>query len=289
MKCLSKTTDRWEATEILSGVSGRQAAPAGGVKASDRLRKNGLTLAGGPETSALSIMSLSFPHGAFNTPWEFAWAVLSIVLIDIVLAGDNAVVIALAVRTLPPKQRLLGILLGSGVAVVLRVGLTFIAAQLLAMNYIKLIGGGLILWIAVKLLLDNTGDKTQGQAAGGIGQAIWLILVADITMSIDNVLAVAGASKGNFPLLLFGLGLSIPLVVFTSNLLAKLMDRYSAIIYVGAAILGKVGGEMIMTDRLVEEVFHPARWLTHAVEGLLALGVILVALGWRRTRRSANH
>ncbi|MEY4923966.1 MAG: hypothetical protein RL598_485 [Verrucomicrobiota bacterium] len=98
-----------------------------------------------------------------------------------------------------------------------------------------------------------------------------------------------GGPKGHFRLLLFGLGLSISLVVFTSNLLAKLMDRYPPIIYVGAAILGKVGGGMIMTDRLVEEVFQPARWLTHAVEGLFALGVILVALGWRRTRRSANH
>ena len=232
---------------------------------------------------------LPLTTGALTNPWELAWAVLSIVLIDIVLAGDNAVVIALAVRTLPPKQRLMGIMLGSGVAVVLRVGLTFIAAQLLVMNYIKLIGGGLILWIAVKLLIDNTGEKAHGSAAGGVWQAVWLILVADITMSIDNVLAVAGASKGSFPLLLFGLGLSIPLVVFTSNLLAKLMDRYPVIIYVGAAILGKVGGDMIMTDRLTEEMFHPAPWLVHAVEGMLALGVILVALAWRRVRRPANR
>ena len=232
---------------------------------------------------------LPLTTGALTNPWELAWAVLSIVLIDIVLAGDNAVVIALAVRTLPPKQRLMGIMLGSGVAVVLRVGLTFIAAQLLVMNYIKLIGGGLILWIAVKLLIDNTGEKAHGSAAGGVWQAVWLILVADITMSIDNVLAVAGASKGSFPLLLFGLGLSIPLVVFTSNLLAKLMDRYPVIIYVGAAILGKVGGDMIMTDRLTEDMFHPAPWLVHAVEGMLALGVILVALTWQRGRRPANR
>ncbi len=227
--------------------------------------------------------------GTLTSPWELAWAVLSIVLIDIVLAGDNAVVIALAVRTLPPPQRLMGIILGSGVAVVLRVGLTFIAAQLLVMNYVKLIGGGLILWIAVKLLLDNTGEQAHSSTAGGIWQAVWLILVADITMSIDNVLAVAGASKGSFPLLLFGLGLSIPLVIFTSNLLAKLMDRNPVIIYVGAAILGKVGGDMIMTDRLTEDMFHPAPWLVHAVEGMLAIGVILVALAWRRVRRPANH
>ncbi|MDI1319654.1 MAG: TerC family protein, partial [bacterium] len=175
------------------------------------------------------------------------WAILSIVLIDIVLAGDNAVVIALAVRTLPPKQRLMGIALGSAVAVVLRIGLTFVASQLLAINYVKLVGGLLILWIAVKLLVDNTGDEVQGKEAAGLWQAVWLILVADITMSLDNVLAVAGASKGSLPLLVFGLALSIPLVVFTSNLLSKLMDRYPVIIYVGAAILGKVGGDMVMT------------------------------------------
>jgi predicted tellurium resistance membrane protein TerC len=101
------------------------------------------------------------------------------------------------------------------------------------------------------------------------------------------VLAVAGASKGSFGLLLFGLGLSIPLVVFTSNLLAKLMDRYVVIIYVGAAILGKVGGDMIMTDRLIADIFHPAPWLVHAVESLLAVGVILVALAWQRIRPPA--
>ena len=219
-----------------------------------------------------------------HTPWQWCVAVFYIMWIDIVLAGDNAVVIALAVRSLPPKERLLGIALGSGVAVALRVGLTFVAMQLLEINYIKLVGGALILWIAIKLLLDNTGDKTHGKEAGGLWQAVWLILVADITMSVDNVLAVAGASKGSFGLLLFGLGLSIPLVVFTSNLLAKLMDRYRIIIYLGSAILGKVGGEMIMTDRLIAETFHPAPWVIHTVEASLALGVILAAKVWRRSR-----
>ena len=227
---------------------------------------------------------LANPPG-LSTPLEMMWAILSIVLIDIVLAGDNAVVIALAVRTLPPKQRLMGIALGSAVAVVLRIGLTFVASQLLATDYVKLVGGLLILWIAVKLLVDNTGERPEGKEAGGLWQAVWLILVADITMSLDNVLAVAGASKGSLALLVFGLALSIPLVVFTSNLLSRLMDRYVAIIYVGAAILGKVGGDMVMTDRLMAETFAPAPWLVHAVEGVCALGVILVALAWRKARR----
>ena len=220
-----------------------------------------------------------------QTPWEWTLAIVSIVLIDIVLAGDNAVVIALAVRQLPPRQRLLGIMLGSAVAVALRVVLTFFAAQLLAMNYIKIVGGALVFWIAVKLLRDNAGEhELSGKSAAGIWSAVWLILVADITMSIDNVLAVAAASKGSFALLLFGLGLSIPLVVFTSNLLSKLMDRYPIIVWIGAAILGKVGGEMIVTDHLFFPLpSQPDPWLVHSV-GLVAAGVV-VAIGWMARRR----
>lgn len=218
-------------------------------------------------------------------------AIISIVLIDVVLAGDNAVVIALAVRQLNPRQRLLGIILGSGAAVALRVVLTFFAAQLLAMDYIKLIGGALVFWIAIKLLRDNTGGEEEGEGkpATTIWSAVWLILVADVTMSIDNVLAVAAASKGSFALLLFGLGLSIPLVVFTSNLLSKLMDRYSIIVWIGAAILGKVGGEMIVTDHLfLPPPAVPDAWFIHSV-GVASAGIV-VAVGWflRRRRRQAK-
>jgi YjbE family integral membrane protein len=220
---------------------------------------------------------------SIHTPGQFLLAILSIVLIDIVLAGDNAVVIALAVRTLPQRQRLLGILLGAGLAVLLRVALTAVAAQLMNVNYIKLAGGILILWIAVKLLLQEEPGPTGGRAAGTLWQAVWLIMVADVTMSLDNVLAVAGASKGHLGLLLFGLGLSIPLVVFTSNLLSRLMDRYPIIIYLGAAILGKVGGEMIMTDRLTTNLAPPV-WLVYLVEAVLAAGVIVLALVLQRLR-----
>ena len=217
-----------------------------------------------------------------NSPWDWFLAIVKILAIDIVLAGDNAVVIALAVQRLETKERKWGIIIGSGMAVILRVGLTYVASQLLSLNYIKLVGGLLILWIAVKLLLESSeGAKGKGEARN-LWQAVWLIAVADITMSLDNVMAVAGAAKGNVGLLVFGLGLSIPLVVFTSNLLAKLMGRYPVIVYLGAAILGEVSGDMIMTDRIIVENFHPAPWLVHSVEGLLAVGVILVALGWRK-------
>ncbi|OHE85017.1 MAG: tellurium resistance protein TerC [Verrucomicrobia bacterium RIFCSPLOWO2_12_FULL_64_8] len=220
---------------------------------------------------------------SLDTPGGFLLAILSIILIDIVLAGDNAVVIALAVRTLPPVQRKWGIVLGAGMAVVLRVALTTVAAQLLGLNYVKLIGGVLILWIAVKLLLQDAENRDAGgKVAGNLWQAVWIIMVADITMSLDNVLAVAGASKGHFGLLLFGLGLSIPLVVFTSNLLARLMDRYPLIVYLGAAVLGKVGGEMIMTDPVVFQWVEPEPGLVRSVEVLMAVGVIGVALLLRK-------
>ena len=133
-------------------------------------------------------------------------------------------------------------------------------------------------WDATEILSGAAGR--QAAPAGGVKASDRLR---------TNGLSLAGASKGHCPILFFRLGLSIPLVVFTSNSLAKLMDRYPAIIYVGTAILGKVGGGMIMTNRLVEEVFQSPRWLTQAVEGWLALEVILVAFSWRRTRRSANH
>lgn len=224
-----------------------------------------------------------------HTVWEWGAAILSIVLIDIVLAGDNAVVIALAVRQLEPRQRLIGIAVGSAVAVGLRVVLTFFAAQLLAMDYIKVIGGALVFWIAVKLLGDNSGAgeaEDGGKTARGLWSAVWLILVADITMSVDNVLAVAAASKGSFALLVFGLGLSIPLVVFTSNLLSKLMDRYPIIVWVGAAILGKVAGEMIVTDHLFFPApTQPNSWLVHSMGVLGAVLVVVIGLFLRRRAR----
>jgi YjbE family integral membrane protein len=221
-------------------------------------------------------LAASVPTANLHSAWDWAVAIFYIVVIDVVLAGDNAVVIALAVRRLAPRERLWGIIIGSGMAVVLRVGLTFVASQLLNINYVKVIGGVLILWIAMKLLFDNSADQHGKREASSLWQAIWLITVADITMSLDNVLAVAGASRGNFGLLLFGLGLSIPLVVFTSNLLSKLMDRYPLIVYIGAAILGKVGGGMVMTDRLVVEWLHPTDGLIYAVEAACAVLVVLI-------------
>jgi len=207
---------------------------------------------------------------------------LSIVLIDLLLAGDNALVIALAVRSLPPRERRIGIVGGAAVAVVLRVALTFVAAQLLTVSYVQIAGGLLILWIAIKVLAD-TGESTEGAPAPKrFWEAIWYIVVADVTMSVDNILAIAGASHGNFWLILFGLAVSIPFIVVSSNLLSRLMDRWPALVYIGSGILGKVGGEMILTDPLIRRNWEPPDAVRWAIEAALAAAIILYGMKVRK-------
>jgi YjbE family integral membrane protein len=226
--------------------------------------------------------------GTLSFDWQFVTGLLSIVIIDLILAGDNAVVIAMAVRSLPPKQRTKGILWGAGAAVILRVLATFFVSQLLLINFIKLVGGLLILWIAVKLFIQGVPEEGIEREAATIAQAVKIIVIADITMSIDNMLAVGGASHGNMFLLLFGLGFSIPLVVFTSNLLSMLMDRYPIIIYLGAAVLGRVGGEMIMTDPIVVSYLEPSKIAQYLVEATLAVGVIVAGRLWMKWMRKSE-
>jgi len=210
----------------------------------------------------------------------------SIILIDLLLAGDNALVIALAARSLPPRQRQLGILFGAGTAVILRVALTIAAAQLLNVEWIKLVGGAFVIWIAVKVLADASSPEATAAAPGKLFRAIWYIAMADITMSTDNVLAIAGASKGNIPLIILGLGLSIPFVMFSSTLIVRLMDRYPWTLYLGAAILGKVGGEMMMTDRVVVRTLHPSTIDLYVVEAVAIIGILI--LGRIRSTAARN-
>jgi YjbE family integral membrane protein len=217
--------------------------------------------------------------GLAKLDWAFFLGILNIVIIDLILAGDNAVVIAMAVRSLPRRQRRWGIMLGAGAAVILRVALTFFVAQLLEISFIKLAGGVLIAWIAIRLFIEGTPEQ-EDREARTLWQAMWLIIIADITMSTDNVLAVAGASHGNLFLLIFGLALSIPFVVFTSNLLAMLMDRYPIIIYLGAAVLGRVAGEMIFTDPVIVRWLQLPAWFNYAMEAVGAVGVIVVGKLW---------
>jgi len=230
--------------------------------------------------------------GSISFDLKFLSALFSIVIIDLILAGDNAVVIAMAVRSLPHDQRKKGIIFGAGAAVLLRVVLTFFVAQLLKVSYVKLAGGILILWIAVKLFIEGAPEDKQERPATTMWQAIKIIVIADISMSLDNMLAVGGASHGNLFLLFFGLGLSIPFIVLTSNLLSILMDRYPIIIYIGAAILGKVGGEMIITDPftvrhlpaslLAPGMQAPVAALQYSIEVIFAAGVIIAGKLWMR-------
>jgi YjbE family integral membrane protein len=200
--------------------------------------------------------------------------VLTIVWIDLLLAGDNALVIAMAVRSLPTRQRRIGSGFGAAAAVALRVGLTFVAAQVLNVQYLKLGGGLFVLWIAVKVLVDASEPPDSEIKPRQLLEAVWYIVFADLTMSTDNVLAVAGASGGSFELILFGLVLSIPFVIFSANLLAELMNRYPILIYLGAGILGRVAGEMILTDRFTERLLQPSEMARYIIEGVLVVAVM---------------
>lgn len=220
--------------------------------------------------------------GSINLDWDFVSGLLSVIVINVILSGDNAVVIAMAVRSLPRAQRQQGILIGAGGAVLLRVILTFFVASMLQVPYLKVIGGALILWLAVRLFVDSAPEDDEEREAGTLWQALKIIVIADVTMSLDNMLGVGAASKGNLFLLIFGLGTSIPIMVVASSMLSMLMDKYPIIIYIGAAVLGKVGGEMIITDPIVVQRFAPPDVLIYLVEAFMAVGVIVVGKLWAR-------
>ena len=225
--------------------------------------------------------------GTINFNWEFLTSLLSIIMINVVLSGDNAVVIAMAVRSLPRAQRQKGILIGAAGAVLLRIILTFFVARFLETPYLKVIGGLLILWLAVKLFVDVNPENEVDREASTIWQALKIIVIADVTMSLDNMLGVGAASKGNLLLLIFGLTTSIPIMIFTSNLLSMLMDKYPIIITIGAALLGKVGAEMIVTDSVMAPFMPQGELFIFLVEGLAAIGVIVIGKLWVWMKSSA--
>lgn len=220
---------------------------------------------------------------------QFFVSVLSIVLIDLVLAGDNAVVIAMAVRHLPPNQRRTGIFCGAGAAVGLRIVATFFVAQMLRVSLVKLAGGAAVLWIAVRLFVDGSEEHESERTARSLWQAVRLIVVADISLSIDNMLAVGGASHGNILLLVFGLLVSVPFVVLASNLLSNLMTRYPIIVVAGAAMLGKVATEMMLGDAWVQRLIQVTHWQQLGLEACGAAAVIVAGrlLSSRAARQPA--
>jgi YjbE family integral membrane protein len=191
--------------------------------------------------------------------WVGLW---QIILVNIVLSGDNAVVIALAARSLPPKQQTQAVFWGAGAAVVMRIILTVVAVELLRYPWLKLIGAALLLWIAVKLLLPENGEDDGVESSDNLWAAIKTILIADLVMSLDNVIAVAAAAKGSLLLLVLGLAISIPLVIFGATMLMKVMDRFPIIITIGAGLLGWVAGDMAATDPVLKDwVDANAAWL----------------------------
>ena len=209
---------------------------------------------------------------------EFWIPLGQILLVNIVLSGDNAVVIALAARSLPPQQQKLAIIWGSGAAIAMRIVLTIFAVQLLTLPYLKLIGAVLLVWIGIQLLSEDEGEENVA-ASSTLGAAIKTILLADLVMSLDNVLGVAAAAKGSMPLLIIGLAVSIPLVIFGASLLLKVMERFPIIITIGGGLLGWVAGEMAVTDPAISGWIEAnAPYMHHMyIAPILCTAVVLLA------------
>ncbi len=207
---------------------------------------------------------------------DFWIGLVKIIWINIILSGDNAVVIALAARSLPPEQQRKAIMFGSGAAVVLRIVLTVVAAKLLELSFLQIVGGCLLLWIGLQLLTSHDEEEGAGKGTGTMMAAIRTILIADLVMSLDNVIAVAAAAGGNMLLLILGLAISIPLVIFGSTLMIKLMERFPVIVILGAGLIGWVGGETIMNDKLLHgfvEANPALHYLAAAAGAALVVGL----------------
>lgn len=213
---------------------------------------------------------------------------MKIIWINIILSGDNAVVIALAARSLPPHQQKKAIVFGSGAAVVLRIVLTVVAAHLLQLSFLQVVGGLLLLWIGVQLLSEEEEEDGEAKTGGGLLAAVRTILIADLVMSLDNVIAVAAAAKGNDLLLLLGLAISIPLVIFGSTLMIKLMERFPIIVTLGAALIGWVGGETIVSDVALKGVAAAYPWLHYAAAAAGAVFVVLTGRALQKRHQPAE-
>lgn len=217
----------------------------------------------------------------------FWFAVLQIIWIDILLSGDNAVIIALACRQLPPHQRVWGIALGTLAAIVLRIVFTGLVTTLMTMPYLKLIGGVLLIWIAIKLLGgEEESDDDNVKPVANLWHAVRIIVIADAVMSLDNVIAIAMAARGNYALLMFGLAVSIPLIMAGAAVIISLLERFPIIVWGGAALLGWIAGEIIAKDPLITGHLDPGAAHTVSLVGavlgaLFVVGVGLIRRHWR--------
>src|SRR6058998_235893 len=219
---------------------------------------------------------------------EFWLRLFSIGVLNLLLSGDNALVIALAVRALPPRKRIVGQLWGAIGAVVLRLVFVAIVSVLLRVPLLQLLGGLLLLWIAVRLVRADPAGAGDVRHGASLWEAIWIIIVADVTMSLDNVLAIAAAARGDFTLVMFGIGLSLPIVVWGAWLLARLMNRYTWIVWLGGGLLGYVAGEMILEDPMVVRSLGDAASLLHRPVPI-AIGLVVTAMGWWLSRERPPH
>jgi YjbE family integral membrane protein len=236
----------------------------------------------------------------FMTGWAdvgqatFWVAVAKIMWINVLLSGDNAVVIAMACRGLPHRQRLWGMIFGAGVAVVLRILFTGVVATLMLLPYLKLVGGLALFYIAAKLLVPEDPDEDEVEAVEHLWRAIRIVAIADIIMSLDNVIAIAAAAQGNMALLVLGLGISIPLIVAGAALIMALLDRFPVLVWAGAALLGWIVGEVIATDPAIEPLiaanvhFATPHQVEMATATAGAILVLLVGGLWRRSKQSSR-
>jgi YjbE family integral membrane protein len=209
--------------------------------------------------------------------------IIQIIWIDVLLSGDNAVVIALACRSLPGRKKNIGLVLGASAAVIMRLLLTVIVLNLMTIPWLKIVSAVLLIYIAVKLLLDD-GESHSMDEAASLWHAIKLIVIADVIMSLDNVIAVAAAARGSFPLILFGLILSIPLIIFTSQLFIALIERFRALIWAGAALMGWIAGELCLTDPILSDVSFLQNDMSNYTASTLGAFSVLIIAGLLRQR-----
>jgi YjbE family integral membrane protein len=230
---------------------------------------------------------------------DYAVALLRIIGINIILSGDNAIVIALACRSLPWRQRVIGIILGAGAAVLLRIIFTVLVKEMFGLPWLKLVGGLVLLWIAVKLLLGEEADEDSVKSGANIWEAVKIVTIADIVMSLDNVLAIAGAAGGDNSLIIFGLLISIPLCVFGAGVLSWIIDKLPILVWAGSALLGWVAGELIATEPILQTYLQSAadmfgvslKLATRSIEVFGAVLVLVVGalISWASSRKTAKE
>jgi YjbE family integral membrane protein len=216
---------------------------------------------------------------------QFLFSVLEIILINILLSGDNAVVIALACRNLPAKLRRQGILWGVLGAIVLRIILTYFAMSLLNYPWLKLIGAVLLIWIGIKLIVGDENAEHEVKASDQLISAIWTILIADLVMSLDNVMAVTAAAKGNLPLIIFGLVISIPLVIYGSQIIMRLIERMPLLVPAGGGLLGYIAGDLATDDPVVAPWIESSAPMVDWLAPFVGIAIVVIPGLWLARRR----